>query len=38
MSVTPVANFNWGSLTGNEIFGESVKQSMLQIAVGVTWH
>jgi len=37
-SITPIANFNWGSLTGNQIFGEPVKQSMLQIAVGVTFH
>lgn len=38
MSITPVANFNWGSLTGDAVFGEPVKQSMFQLAVGLTWH
>jgi hypothetical protein len=32
MSITPVANYNWGNL------GSGVKQNVFQIAVGLTWH
>jgi len=31
-SITPVANFNWGSI------GSGVKQNVFQLAVGVTFH
>lgn len=32
MSITPVANYNWGNL------GSGVKQNIFQIALGLTWH
>jgi hypothetical protein len=32
MSITPMASFNWGDL------GSGVKQRVVQLAVGVTWH
>jgi outer membrane protein with beta-barrel domain len=32
MSITPVANYNWGNL------GSGVKQNVVQLAVGLTWH
>jgi hypothetical protein len=32
MSITPVANYNWGNL------GSGVKQNVFQLAVGLTWH
>ncbi|MGH7700063.1 MAG: hypothetical protein ACREMJ_06040 [Gemmatimonadales bacterium] len=41
VSITPVANFNWGSV-GDVVspvdVSENVKQNVLQLAVGVTFH